>query len=337
MRQLVLEGPRHLAWHDVADPVREGDGEALVRPLAVALCDLDQPMIFGEAPTFGPTALGHECVAEVVEGGGGFAAGERVVVPFQISCGACAPCRRGQTGSCATVPGTAMFGFGKIGGDWGGMLSDLVRVPFAAAMLVRLPAGIAPAAVASVADNVPDAWRAVAPHLAADPGAEVLILGGRARSIGLYAVDIAVALGAGRVVYVDDDPGRLAVAAALGAEVDERPVDAGRGLFPIVVDATSTREGLAAALRATDHGGVCTPVGILFEAETPIPLLEMYVRGVRLHVSRAMARPDIPAILELVAAGRLHPERVTSTVVAWDDAAAALLEPATKIVVTRGR
>jgi alcohol dehydrogenase len=335
MRQLVLEAPHRLAWHDVADVVRESEQDAIVRPLAVALCDLDQPMILGQAPIAGPTPLGHECVAEVVEAGGGFAVGERVVVPFQISCGECDRCRRGLTGSCRSVSGTAMFGFGAIGGDWGGMLSDLVRVPYAEAMLVRVPDGVAAATVASVSDNVPDAWRAVAPHLAERPEAEVLVLGGAARSIGLYAVDVARALGAGRVVYVDDDPGRLAVAEALGAEVDDAPVDAHRGRFDVVVDATSSREGLHAALRATEPGGVCTPVGILFEAETPVPLFEMYVSGVRLHMSRAMARPSIPPILELVAAGRLHLDEITSARVPWDDAAEALLEPATKIVVER--
>lgn len=335
MRQLVLEGPRRLVWHDVPDPLRESDREAIVRPLAVALCDLDQPMIFGDAPTAGPIAFGHECVAEVVESGGGFAAGERVVVPFQISCGECDRCARGLTGSCGAVPGTAMYGFGTIGGDWGGALSDLLRVPFADAMLVRLPEGVVPAAVASVADNVPDAWRTVAPFLEAQPGAEVLVLGGTARSIGLYAVDVALALGAARVVYIDPDAGRRAVAEALGAEVEDRPLGSLRERFPIVVDATATREGLTAAVRSTDHGGDCTPVGMLFEAETPLPMFEMYVRGVDLHVGRAMARPAIPQILDLVAAGRLHPERITSAHVAWDDAAEGLLEPATKLVVTR--
>jgi alcohol dehydrogenase len=90
-----------------------------------------------------------------------------------------------------------MYGFGATGGDWGGMLGDLVRVPFADAMLMRVPDGVAPESIASASDNLPDAWRTVAPHLAANPGAEVLVLGGGARSIGL-AAGLAVALGAGR-------------------------------------------------------------------------------------------------------------------------------------------
>jgi threonine dehydrogenase-like Zn-dependent dehydrogenase len=77
------------------------------------------------------------------------------------------------------------------GGDWGGALADLVRVPFADAMLVELPEGVSPTAVASASDNLPDAWRAVAPFLAESPGADVLVVGGWGRSIALYAVAIA--------------------------------------------------------------------------------------------------------------------------------------------------
>ena len=72
------------------------------------------------------------------------AAGDRVVVPFQISCGECERCLAGLTGDCRAVRPGSMYGFGAFGGEWGGLLSDLVRVPFADAMLVPLPAGIAP-------------------------------------------------------------------------------------------------------------------------------------------------------------------------------------------------
>ena len=149
-----------------------------MRPLAVATCDLDQPMIFGQTPFQFPIHLGHECVAEVVEGPDRFAAGDRVVVPFQISCGTCERCRRGLTGNCASVAPLSMYGFGALGGDWGGMLSDLALVPYAEAMLVPLPDGVEPTVVASAADNITDGWRAVAPALAELPAADVLVVGG---------------------------------------------------------------------------------------------------------------------------------------------------------------
>jgi alcohol dehydrogenase len=335
MRSLVLEDARRLAWQEVPEPERQHEREAVVRPLAVATCDLDQPMIFGQTPFEFPIHLGHECVAEVVEGPEGFAPGDRVVIPFQISCGTCEPCRRGLTGNCATVPPLSMYGFGALGGEWGGMLSDLALVPYAEAMLVPLPEGVDPAVVASAADNIADGWRTVAPALAELPAADVLVVsGGGGRSVPLYAVDAALALGAASVTYVDTEAGRLDVAQELGARVVDGPPEQSLGRFPVTVDGTATSKGLVQTLRLTDWGGRCTSIGQL-EPTAPLPLFELYTRGVHLHIGRAMARPVIPAILDLVAAGRLRPELVTSSTVAWEEAPEALLEPTTKLVMSR--
>src|SRR5215217_973115 len=104
MRSLVLERPRRLAWHELPEPQRRYEREAIVRPLAVAACDLDLPMILAGTPFPLPIHLGHECVGEVVEGPEGFTPGDRVIIPFQISCGNCERCGRGLTGNCETVP-----------------------------------------------------------------------------------------------------------------------------------------------------------------------------------------------------------------------------------------
>ncbi len=227
-----------------------------------------------------------------------------------------------------------MYGFGALGGEWGGMLSDLALVPHAEAMLVPLPPGVDAAVVPSAADNLTDGWRTVAPALADSPGANVLVLGGAARSVALYAVDVALALGAGSVTYVDTDPGRLHVASQLGAHVVDGEPEPSLGLFPITVDGTVTPEGLLAALRLTEWGGRCTSVAQLVP-EAALPLFELFTRGVHLHLGRTMARPAIPAILDLVSAGRLRPELIATSTVAWDDAPEALLEPATKLVFSR--
>lgn len=340
MQQLVREKPGLLAWRRVPEPELRGDGEALVRPLAVATCDLDGPIATGESPIPGAIAMGHECVAEVVEVGRavqGVRAGDRVVVPFQVSCGTCPRCRRGLTGSCERFKSRQMYGFGPFGGDWGGMLTDLVRVPYADAMLVALPEELDPVALASASDNLPDAWRAVGPQLARQPGADVLVLGGKARSIGLYAAAIAVAAGAGSVRYLDDDPGRLAVASDLGADAiaSERSEAPITPAADIVVDAGATASSLACACRSTAPGGWCTHVGIIYEPQTPIPLLEMYVNTITLHVGRAMARPAIDPVLSLARTGRLRPELVTDRVLPFAAAATALLEPHTKLVFDR--
>jgi threonine dehydrogenase-like Zn-dependent dehydrogenase len=102
----------------------------------------------------------------------------------------------------------------------------------------------------------------------------------------------------------------------------------------VTVDTTGTPEGLVATLRLTEPGGHCTSMGTL-ASEAPLPLFELYSRGVHLHLGIGMARPAMPAILDLVAAGRLRPELVQSATVAWDDAHRALIEPTTKLVISR--
>jgi alcohol dehydrogenase len=334
MRQLEIVGKREVRWNDVPAPRLESDRQALVRPLAVAMCDLDAVFLSGAIPIAEPFALGHECVAEVVEVGDAVQVqpGDTVVVPFQISCGECAACARGHSASCRTVPRGSAYGLQPLGGEWGGALADLLRLPFADAMLV--PTTLDAVAVASVADNVPDGYRAVAGPLQHWPGEEVLVVGGFARSVGLYAAGCAVALGASRVLYADTDPGRLERAAALGAEplhVTEWPDKLGR--FPITVDASGAHAGLHAALRSTAADGICTSVAIYFEPATPLPLLEMYTRGCTFHTSRCHARALIPEVLQLIADGGLDPALVTSAVVGFDAAQDALADLPTKLVL----
>jgi alcohol dehydrogenase len=339
MRSLVCTAPGALEWQDAPQPSLESDRDALVRPVAVATCDLDGAMIGGETPFPAPIVLGHEGVAEVVEVGdavGSVTPGSLVSVPFQVSCGECEPCRRGRTGNCRSVRGTAMYGFGAVGGDWGGFLSDTVRVPWADHMLVPLPQGLDPVAVASASDNIPDGWRTVGPPLAREPGAAVLVVGGGGPgSIGLYAAGIAVALGAESVTYVDADAGRRATAAAFGAEAVE-PGPERLGPFAITVDSSFDPEGLMLALRSTAPDGICTSTGIYFGEPVPMPLFEMYLKIVTFETGRVHARPAMPAVLELAVHGDFRPQEVTSRVVSWDDAPDALLERDwVKLVATR--
>lgn len=339
MRQLTYTGPNQLDWLDVPDPRLTSDRAALVRPVAVATCDLDSLIVNGQSPFAPPFPLGHECVAEIVEAGDavtGLCPGQLVSVPFQISCGECSACRRGRTGNCTAVPFMSTYGFGPAVERWGGLLSDLACVPYAEHMLVPVPDGVAPTAVASASDNIGDAWRTVGPPLAEEPGAPVLVVGGAGPgSVGLYAAALAVVLGAEAVLYVDADPKRREIAAAVGADtLAETPKRLGP--FPITVDASADPAGLKLALRSAAPDGTCTSTGIYFGEQPSLPLLEMYTKGITFRTGRGHVRATMPPVLELASRGSLRPELITTSVVPWSEAPDALLGGEwTKLVFAR--
>jgi threonine dehydrogenase-like Zn-dependent dehydrogenase len=341
MRQLTFEETDRYAWCEAPDPTITTPEQALVKPLVVACCDLDVAVARGSAPLPPGYAVGHEGLAEVVAVGDDVSdvrVGDRVVVPFQISCGTCRECRRGVTGSCGSVPLMAMYGLGPLAGlDGGGFMSDLVLVPYADAMLIRVPANVDPVAVASLSDNIPDGWRTIGPfsaELAALDHADrrVLVIG--RLSIGLYAAAFAAALGC-RVDYVDTDAHRLAAAEKLGAVVhDIAKPDKSWEPYPVTVHTSADPSLLAATLRATWPDGVCTDTGIYYQASVEMPLLPMYTRGVRFVTGRVSARAVIPEILELLAGGcDLSP--VVDRIVAWDDAPSVWPTMAGKTVFSR--
>ncbi len=340
MRQLTYAGPGDLAWWEVPAPTLTSDDAAIVRPLAVATCDLDALIIAGRSPFPAPFALGHECVAEVTEVGDRVTSvrpGQRVSVPFQISCGECASCKRGRTGSCQTVTPMATYGFGPAVEQWGGFLSDSVLVPYAEHMLVAMPDGLDSTALASASDNISDAWRTVAPGLQENPGAAVLVVGGAGPgSIGLYAVAIALALGSERVVYADSDERRLALAQSLGAEAVREPWPRRLGPFAITVDACGSQRGIELALLSCDNDATCTSAAIYFGEPPSLPLLQMYTRIVTFQTGRIHARSIMPHVLDLAARGELRPERIVTRTVGWSDAPAALAElDWTKLTIVR--
>ena len=330
MQQLSCVGPGEVAWREVPDPVLVEPTDALVRPVAVARCEIDPLLVLGGPVSEEGFALGHEAVAEVVAVGDevdGLEPGTLVLPSFQVSCGSCAACRRGHSAVCDRYPVLSDYGMQPLSGtEYGGMLADLVRVPHARSMLTPLPPGIDPVAAASVPDNVLDGYRGVAPHLVAHPGADVLVAIHGNRSIGLYAAQAAIALGAGSVT-VAEHVGATPLRTDFTDRVDRRA---------IVVDCGVRSEALQWAIRATDREGTLHCVSYYAAApEVALPLGRLYTLGISFHIGRAHSASLLPEVAELVGAGRLHPEVVTSTVVDWDDAAARFLEPAVKLVVAR--
>lgn len=340
MRALVFVGPSRLEWREVPDVRVVDDRDVIVRPLAVARCDLDPAIALGLYPMPAPFVMGHEMVGEIVDAGpaaGDWSVGDRVIVPFQISCGSCDMCRLGFTNACASVPAGSAFGLGAHGGiDFGGALADLVRVPYADHMLIALPDGLSPESAAGVPDNVSDGYRCVARPLQSEPGADVLVVGGLAQSVGLYAVAAALALGAGRVHYIDQDPDRLAAARILGATTEQCALEDLHAVdhFAITVDASAIDAGRNHAVRSTRPCGHCTSVSGGITATASLPLQSMYLKGITYDIGRVHARSTAPNVLALISSGALDPLGVPHRIVHFDDAADAMLEPDIKIILS---
>jgi alcohol dehydrogenase len=336
MRTLVATPGGRMRWRRVPSPPPPGPLGAVVHPIAIATCDMDRPIALGATPFPMPLCFGHECVAEVLRVGAevrDVEPGDRVVVPFQISCGECGPCRDGRTSNCLSVPPISMYGFGLAGGHWGGVIADEVAVPFADGMLVPLPAGVDPVAAASVADNVSDAYRHIGPNVDAFAGtgrrSEVLVMGSPTRrtlftaSVPLYAALIARALGAERVTLADARPAVRRAAADLGVEAVALSELGGPATAPLVADISAHPKGLRKAIEITAPDGVCSSSGGLHRSVT-LPFSAMYGRNVTLRVARANARTMIPEVLALMADGRLRPELVTTQLAPIDEAIPAL-------------
>jgi threonine dehydrogenase-like Zn-dependent dehydrogenase len=333
---LVYEGPGRLQFRDEPAPRLTVATGALIRPTAVATCDLDRYIVRGLPGFDPPFILGHEFVGEIMEVGEEVArhrVGDRVAVAYQPSCGTCRMCRRGISSACREVPKTSTYGLGRGGGDWGGALADLVLVPYADFMLAAIPDGVSERQAASASDNVADAYRCVLPYLADDPGAPVLIAGNGA--IPLMAADSARRLGAGEVNLYSQQPAVLARADALGInafEVDQWPRRFAS--HPIAVDCTSDPDGMRAVIASTEAGGHCISASMHF-TDVSIPMLTMYMKGITLHTGRTQGASVLPQILEAIAAGTIDPLVVDPLVAEWSDAPAALLADALKAVVDR--
>jgi alcohol dehydrogenase len=340
MKQLSCVAPGAIEWLDVDPPELLDPHDALVRPVAVARCEID-PFLVLVGPRAGDDgfALGHEAVAEIIAVGDAvddLRVGQLVLPSFQVCCGECATCRRGHTALCEQYPVLSDFGMQPLSGvEFGGMLSDVVRVPHAAKMLFPLPTGFDPVALASVPDNVSDGYRAVAPHLRDRHDANVLVVIHGTPSIGLYAAQCALALGAGGVTVASDDDRVLELASDLGAATTKTDFDRRADRYAVVVDCGVHEHGLLYAIASTEPEGVCQSVSFYPAPTRPLPLGRMYTHGIKLQMGRAHSAALLPEVLELVESGRLAPQRVTTTVVDWDDAADAYLDDTIKLVVRR--
>ncbi len=361
MKQLTYIKTNTLNWESVVEPSIELPTDALVRPFIAARCDLDAAFLHTNVferytigrflgltdksiPDFvrkdlfkGPFPFGHECIAEILALGRdirGFRIGQKVVIPFQISCGECDVCNSGLTSQCEVTSSFNMFsGIGKHI-DKGGTFSDVLKIPFAQNMLIPIPEEINLDGLGSASDNLPDAWSRVAPFLLNDPGRKVLVIGGSANSIGLYAAYFAQAMQA-EVDYIDLSEERIKIAYKIGINAIQKDFKIHEGKYDLVVNASNSTKAVKLGIKWLRPGGVLSSANIYFNKSVGVPFFQLYAKNIKLVTGLANPMKDIPAMLDFIKKTGMKPELITTHIGSWEDADKDLLIRTTKVILKR--
>lgn len=295
--------------------------------------NLERPNLFK-----GPFAFGHECVAEVVALGDGIRninIGQKVVVPFQVSCGECPICSSGLTSQFEKTGSFNMYsGIGKHVSN-GGTLSDVLKVPYANRMLIPIPEGLNLEGLGIASDNLPDAWSRVAPHPIGNPNKRVLVIGGTAKSVGLYAACFAAHMETKEVDYIDESRSRTDIARRFGVNTIHKPFQEHEGEYDLVVNASSSTKAIEYGIKRLASGGVLSSTMIYLNSKTTVLYFHMYAKNLTLKSGMANPMADIPKMLDFIKMKQLQPELVTTKVGDWADSASALLDRTTKVMITR--
>jgi threonine dehydrogenase-like Zn-dependent dehydrogenase len=336
---------------EVPDPRIQEPTDAIVRITSTAICgsDLHLYEVLGPYLKSGDV-LGHEPMGIVEEVGPEVThirPGDRVVVPFNISCGSCWMCSRRLYAQCETTQvrsqgkGAALLGYTSLYGSVPGGQAEYLRVPQAHFGPIPVPEGPPDQRFLYLSDVLPTAWQAVA-YADVPAGGTLAVLG--LGPVGQMSVRVGRHLGADRVIGVDLVPERLALAAKHGAEtIDVRVVgdiaaallDATGGRGPdAVIDAVGmeahgaplakaaqTAVGLLpdvaaraltdriaidrltalhAAVKGVRRGGTVSVVGVYGGEIDPMPMMEMFDRGVQLRMGQAHVRRWVDEILPLL-------------------------------------
>jgi threonine dehydrogenase-like Zn-dependent dehydrogenase len=226
MKALCWYGRRDVRIEDVPDPTLINPRDAIIRVTSTAICGSDLHLYDGFIPTMhAGDVLGHEFMGEVVEVGSGVSnlrAGDRVVVPFSIACGACRPCRKGLWSLCDNsnpnaamleklygASGSGLFGYSHLYGGYAGGQAEYVRVPFADVGPRKVPDHLSDDQVLFLTDIFPTGYMA-AENCEIEKGDVVAVWG--SGPVGLFAMKSAQILGAERVIAIDRIEARLRLA-----------------------------------------------------------------------------------------------------------------------------
>lgn len=232
MKALVWHGKEDIRCDTVTDPEIQDPRDAIVKVTSCAICGSDLHLFHNFIPGMLPgDIMGHETMGEVVEVGSGvngkLKKGDRIVVPFTIICGECEQCRRGNFSVCETTnrkrhladkvfghPTAGLFGYTHLTGGYPGGQAEYLRVPFADATHIKVPAGIPDEQLLFLSDIFPTGWQA-AVQCDIEPTDTVAIWG--CGPVGQMAIRSAILLGANQVIAIDCLPERLSMAEAGGA------------------------------------------------------------------------------------------------------------------------
>ncbi|MBW4459790.1 MAG: glutathione-dependent formaldehyde dehydrogenase [Nodosilinea sp. WJT8-NPBG4] len=245
MKAVCWHGTHDVRVDTVPDPTILNPRDAIIKVTSTAICGSDLHLYDGFIPTMqSGDILGHEFMGEVVETGPGVTnlkQGDRVVVPFTISCGSCFFCERDLWSLCDNSNPNAwmaekfyghspsgLFGYSHLLGGYAGGQAEYVRVPFADVGPLKVPDGLSDEQVLFLTDIFPTGYMA-AENCDIEPGDTVAVWG--CGPVGQFAIRSAFMLGAERVIAIDRVPERLALAQAGGAEIlNYEEIDPGEAL-----------------------------------------------------------------------------------------------------------
>jgi threonine dehydrogenase-like Zn-dependent dehydrogenase len=352
MKALTFHGRRDVRVDDVPDPVIEEPTDAIIRVTSTAICgsDLHLYEVLGMFIDEGDV-LGHEPMGIVEEVGSDVEhvkPGDRVVIPFNISCGRCWMCEHGLFAQCETTQvrdhdkGAALFGYTKLYGQVPGGQAEYLRVPQAHFGPIKVPEdGAADERFLFLSDVLPTAWQAVE-FAAIPPGGSVAVYG--LGPIGQMAARIALQRGARTVIGVDRVPERLVMAGEHGVETIDadqigdvpraiREMTDGRGpdgvidavgmeahgapigelaqraagLLPKPVAAKAIErfaidrmEVLHNAIDTVRRGGTLSISGVYGGQLDPLPLMQLFDKGVQIRMGQAHVRRWVDDIIPLL-------------------------------------
>ncbi|MFM2041643.1 MAG: hypothetical protein RLY86_219 [Pseudomonadota bacterium] len=232
MKALCWHGKGDIRYETVPDPRIEEGQDVIVKVSSCAICGSDLHLMDGVIPFMERgDILGHECMGEVVEVGRDtrtLKVGDRVVVPFTITCGHCDQCRRGNYSVCENSNRNAalaskmfghttagLFGYSHITGGYAGGQAEFVRVPFADTTAIKVPkAGLSDDQLLFLSDILPTGWQAAA-HCDIQKTDVVAVWG--CGPVAQFCIKSALIQGAALVIAIDRVPERLTMARAAGA------------------------------------------------------------------------------------------------------------------------